>query len=95
MKIIVLFVVENIQNSRQRPEASADPSTYQITDSSLPNVEHRTDGKYFSYYMNFMNFNCLILHTILRFFYRNIELNCIQKLHNYIHVPFYKLFRIF
>ncbi|PBC27589.1 Neurotrimin [Apis cerana cerana] len=35
--------VENIQNSRQRPEASADPSTYQITDSSLPNVEHRTD----------------------------------------------------
>lgn len=61
MKIIVLFVVENIQNSRQRPEASADPSMYQITDSSLPNVEHRTDGKYFSYYMNFMNFmnfNC-------------------------------------
>ncbi|XP_397461.3 neurotrimin isoform X2 [Apis mellifera] len=35
--------VENIQNSRQRPEPSADPGAYQITDSSLPNIEHRTD----------------------------------------------------
>lgn len=49
MKIIVLFVVENIQNSRQRPEPSADPNAYQITDSSLPNIEHRTDGKYHYY----------------------------------------------
>lgn len=59
MKIIVLFVVENIQNSRQRPEPSADPSAYQITDSSLPNIEHRTDGKYLLLY--FMNFNRSII----------------------------------
>nr|XP_033205060.1 neurotrimin-like [Bombus vancouverensis nearcticus] len=34
--------VENIQNSRQRPEPSVEPSPHQITDSSLPNIG-RTD----------------------------------------------------
>ncbi|KAK1128104.1 hypothetical protein K0M31_003589 [Melipona bicolor] len=34
--------VENIQNSRQRPEPSVEPSLHEITDSSLPNIG-RTD----------------------------------------------------
>ncbi|KAF3421851.1 hypothetical protein E2986_11130 [Frieseomelitta varia] len=38
--------VENIQNSRQRPEPSVEPSLHEITDSSLPNIG-RTDDREF------------------------------------------------